>query len=128
MNQKTKYIATLIAAVCTAGAGIASAAIEKVVVTQTKVVKQEPSAGQIAGQVIFSPLWLAGNIVMLPFRAASGTEVWPSPAPIGEMTSETKTITYSETMAAKHKYHHRKHLSPVGERCSNEMRKSQIEK
>jgi len=114
MNQKTKYIATLLAVACTTGAGVVSAATEKIV-TKTEVTKAEPSAGEIAGAVITSPLWLAGNILLLPVRAMEGRDVWPSPLPVGEMTTQTKEVIYTQPMVVKHK-HHKKHPAPVGER------------
>lgn len=112
MNQRTKYIATLLAVACTGGAGIVSAAEQ--VITKTVVTKSDPSAGQVAGAIIMSPLWLAGNVLLLPVRAVQGRDLWPSPLPVGEMTTHSREVIYTEPMATKHR-HHKRHPAPVGE-------------
>ena len=122
MNKKLKSIATTVAAVGIGWSGLAQAAtVHRTTSTRTVVVEKPKSAGQIAGEVVTSPFWLAGNILMLPVRAVEGSDLWPSPPPVAERTVETQeVVTYHHKTTHKH---HRKHQTePVGERTTTKYR------
>ena len=130
MNNNIRLIAASVAAVGLSWTGLGHAATRTVITrTQTTtdatppwVGSHEESVGQTIGKVITSPFWLAGNILLLPVRAAEGRPLMP----VGEQVTQVRSVTYEQSGTGsassasmhKHKKHHKHHAAAVGEKST----------